>query len=68
MTIHVLAYAWRLPALVAADFRTAYGRRAPARAVPGRALRRSLTARAHGVGLVHALAFAHLSSSWRSFR
>lgn len=67
MTIHVLAYVWRLPALVTADFRTAHGRRAhaAATAVGGRALRWSLTVAGVGAGLVLALAFAHLSATWR---
>jgi hypothetical protein len=67
MTIHVLAYVWRLPALVTADFRAAHGRRAraAAAAVGGRALRWSLAAAGIAAGLALALAFAHLSSTWR---
>jgi hypothetical protein len=67
MTIHVLAYVWRLPALVTADFRAGRGSRAraAAAAVGGRALRWSLTAAGLGGGLALALAFAHLASSWR---
>ena len=67
MTIHVLAYVWRLPALVTADFRTAHGQRAraTATAVGGRAPRWLLTVAGLGAGLALALAFAHLASSWR---
>jgi hypothetical protein len=63
MTIHVLAYLWRLPSLVGADLRSsrAYG---AASAVGGRGLRWSLTAVALGAGLAAALAGAHLAGSW----
>lgn len=62
MTVHVLAYAWRLPRLIGADLR-----RRPARhgiAAPQRAARWSLLAAALGGGLVVALAGVHLVSGW----
>ncbi len=63
MTIHVLAYLWRLPALIGADLRSsrAYG---AATAVGGRGLRWSLTVVASGAGLAAAAAGAHLAGSW----
>ena len=64
MTIHVLAYIWRLPALVTADLRPTRGRRA-ATAVGGRGLRWSATAGGRAAGVAFAMAFAHLSTSWR---
>lgn len=63
MTIHVLAYLWRLPRLVGADLKPTRGGRA-AVAVGGRGLRWSLAALALGAGLILALAGVHLSSAW----
>jgi hypothetical protein len=65
MTIHVLAYLWRLPSLVASDVPGARRMRGAATAVGGSALRWSVTAAGLGGGLVLAVLFAHLSSSWR---
>jgi hypothetical protein len=67
MTIHVLAYIWRLPALLAADFRAPRAPRArrAAEAVGGRALRWSLTVAGLAGGLFFAVTSAHLASSWR---
>ncbi|MFJ9863880.1 hypothetical protein [Streptomyces sp. NPDC101165] len=62
MTVHVLAYVWRLPGLISADLRSR-----PARhgiVAPGRAGRWSLLAVALGAGLVVALAGIHLVSAW----
>ncbi|MEV7976384.1 hypothetical protein [Streptomyces sp. NPDC086519] len=62
MSVHVLAYLWRLPRLIGADLR-----RRPARhgtPAPRRAGRWSLLALALGAGLVVALAGVHLVSGW----
>lgn len=62
MSVHVLAYLWRLPRLIGADLR-----RRPARhgiAAPRRAERWSLLAVALGGGLAVALAGVHLASGW----
>lgn len=63
MTIHVLAYVWRLPALIAPDLRSsrAYG---VANAVGGRGLRWSITAIGLAAGAIAAAAGAHLANSW----
>ena len=63
MGVHVLAYVWRLPALVTADLRAAHGRRAVA-AIGGRGLRWSLAAASLGLGLAIALAGSHLAAAW----
>jgi hypothetical protein len=64
MTVHVLAYVWRLSELVGADLRgsRAYG---VANAVGGRGLRWSLTAVGLGAGAIVAVLGAHLSTSWQ---
>ncbi|MEV6114547.1 hypothetical protein AB0L59_19020 [Streptomyces sp. NPDC052109] len=62
MTVHVLAYLWRLPRLIGADLR-----RRPARhgiAAPRRTARWSLLVLALGGGLAVALAGFHLVSGW----
>ncbi|MFI1162841.1 hypothetical protein ACH4UM_04320 [Streptomyces sp. NPDC020801] len=62
MTVHVLAYVWRLPHLIGTDLR-----RRPARhgiVAPWRAGRWSLLAVALGAGLAVALAGVHLASGW----
>ena len=66
MSIHVLAYIWRLPSLVGADVRSsrAYG---AAVAVGGRGLRWAITAVGLAGGLALALAIANLASSWHRF-
>lgn len=63
MTIHVLAYMWRLPALVGSDLRASSARRAVT-AVGGRGLRWSTTVVGIAGGLVVAMAGAHLASNW----
>lgn len=63
MTIHVLAYLWRLPALVGSDLRTSRARRAVT-AVGGRGLRWSITVVGIAGGLAVAVAGAHLASNW----
>lgn len=63
MTIHVLAYLWRLPSLVGADLRSSRAYSA-ASVIGGRGLRWSLTAVALGAGLAAAVAGAHLAGSW----
>lgn len=63
MTIHVLAYLWRLPRLVGADLKPSRGGRV-AVAVGGRGLRWSVAGLALGAGLVLAMAGVHLSSTW----
>jgi hypothetical protein len=64
MTIHVLAYVWRLPTLVGADLRSsrAYG---TAVVVGGRGLRWAVTAVGLGAGAVAAVLGAHLAGSWQ---
>lgn len=64
MTIHVLAYIWRLPGLIGADLRSsrAYG---TAVAVGGRSLRWSITAVGLAAGVAIAMAAAHSSASWQ---
>lgn len=64
MTVHVLAYVWRLPGLVGADLRSsrAYG---AANAVGGRGLRWSLTVLGLGAGVIVAVLTAHLSGAWQ---
>ncbi|GAA2003533.1 hypothetical protein [Catenulispora subtropica] len=64
MTIHVLAYLWRLPRLVAADVPLTRVRRT-ATAIGGSGLRWALTAVGLAGGLVFAMLAAHLASSWR---
>lgn len=63
MGIHVLAYVWRLPALVGSDL-PATRAFTVASTVGGRALRWSLTVLALGAGLAAATAWAHLADSW----
>lgn len=65
MTVHVLAYLWRLPRLVASDVPGVRRMRGAATAVGGSALRWSVTAVGLGAGLVFAMLAAHLSASWR---
>jgi hypothetical protein len=72
MTIHVLAYLWRLPRLIAADItpssrggRAAHSAaRAAAHRVAGRGLRWSITLLALGAGTILALACVHLATYW----
>jgi hypothetical protein len=64
MTIHVLAYVWRLPRLIAAEFQAPRAYSVAAR-VGGRSTRWSLIAVAIGAGLIAATAGAHLADSWR---
>ena len=68
MTIHVLAYLWRLPRLIAADLRTPrvvrHGQRV-VQTIGGRGLRYSLTALGLSTGLILALLGAHLSTQWQ---
>jgi hypothetical protein len=65
MTIHVLAYLWRLPRLVASDLPVVRHAQGAATAVSGSAWRWSLTVAGLAAGLVFAVLAAHLSSSWR---
>lgn len=64
MTIHVLAYIWRLPALVGADLSSsrAYG---TAVAVGGRWLRWAVTAVGLAGGIALAMAGSHLAAMWQ---
>lgn len=64
MTIHVLAYLWRLPRLVASDLPGARRMHGAATVVGGSALRWSVTVLGLGAGLVFAVLAANLSSSW----
>ena len=63
MSIHVLAYIWRLPALIGADLSSsrAYG---AAVAVGGRGLRWAVTAVGLAGGVALAMAAAHLAGAW----
>jgi hypothetical protein len=63
MTIHVLAYLWRLPALIGADLRISRTGRAVS-AVGGSGLRWSITAVGLVGGLAVAMAGAHLAANW----
>lgn len=67
MTIHVLVYIWRLPALVSADFRRSRPGRAAA-ALGGRWLRWSVAVAGLGGGLVFAVLESPLSSGWHHRR
>ncbi|MGE5290500.1 MAG: hypothetical protein ACM3ML_25585 [Micromonosporaceae bacterium] len=68
MTIHVLAYIWRVPGLVVSDMGPARGRHARfaavARSPAGRAARWALLAGALAAGLVIAAATVHLATPW----
>jgi hypothetical protein len=64
MTVHVLAYIWRLPRLIGADLAAPRTRRA-AEIVSGRGLRWSLAAACLGAGVVIALAGGHLAGTWQ---
>lgn len=63
MTIHVLAYLWRLPRLVAADLPLTRAHRT-ASAIGGTGLRWAVTATGLAGGVVFAVMCAHLASSW----
>ena len=63
MTVHVLAYVWRIPRLIGAEVRRRPGR--DGEVIPWRAGRGALLAVALGGGLVVALAGTHLASEWR---
>ncbi|MEU9078747.1 hypothetical protein [Kitasatospora sp. NPDC048538] len=63
--VHVLAHAWRLPALIGADLRLRASRHGPAR-VHGAALRWSLLLAALGAGLTLALAGSPLAARWHT--
>jgi hypothetical protein len=62
MTVHVLAYVWRLPRLIGADLQRRPGRHGID--ASGRATRWALLLLAVGAGLVIALAYVHLASNW----
>ncbi len=64
MTIHVLAYVWRLPSLIGSDLRgsRAYGATV---VVGGRGLRWAVTAVGLGGGVTLAMAAAHLAGAWQ---
>jgi len=62
MTIHVLAYVWRLPRLIGADLRLRPSRHGLD--VPGRPVRWALLVLSLGAGLVLAMACVHLVSGW----
>jgi hypothetical protein len=64
MTVHVLAYLWRLPRLIAADIAPASRSRRAAHHVGGRGLRWSITILALGAGTILALACSHLYTHW----
>lgn len=62
MTVHVLAYVWRLPRLIGADLRGSPGR--DGEMIAWRAGRLSVLMVALGGGLVVALAGVHMVSGW----
>lgn len=64
MTVHVLAYIWRLPRLVAADLTPDSRARRAAVQVGGRWLRWSTTVLSLGGGVALALACVHLYANW----
>jgi hypothetical protein len=63
MAVHVLSYAWRLPALIGPDLWSSRAGRAAA-VVGGRRLRWSVTVVSLGAGLVIAEAASHLEAAW----
>jgi len=68
MTIHVLAYVWRLPRLLAAEARAAGMAGGPAgramEVLGGRGTRLALLAASLLAGLVIALLTVHLTGKW----
>lgn len=64
MTVHLLAYVWRLPRLLAADLRRSGARHGAGR-LPGAPARWGLLALALGGGLVLALYGAPLAAQWQ---
>ncbi len=67
MTIHVLAYVWRLPALIGSDLRSSPRLRRTQEIVGGRRARWLLLAASLVGGLVIALMTVHLASPWTGF-
>jgi hypothetical protein len=67
MTVHVLAYIWRLPRLIFADIAPEQRSRAgrTVRTVGGRGLRWSVTLAGIGGGTALGLACVHLYANWR---
>jgi len=68
MTIHVLAYVWRLPALIGSDLRSSPRLRRTQEIVGGRRARWLLLAASLIGGLIIALMTVHLASPWTGFR
>jgi len=66
MTVHVLAYVWRLPGLVGGDLATRAGHRAE-QVLGGRGARWLLLAASLLAGLVLAVLTLHLDGSWLPF-
>ncbi len=67
MTIHVLAYVWRLPALIGSDLRSSPRLRRTQEIVGGRRARWLLLAASLIGGLVIALMTVHLAGPWTGF-
>jgi hypothetical protein len=66
MSIHVLAYVWRLPSLISGDLATRTGARAR-QVLAGRPARWLLLTASILVGLLLALTTVHLSGAWAGF-
>jgi hypothetical protein len=64
MSIHVLVYIWRLPALISGDVRRT-GTHGALTTIGGRGLSWSITAAALAAGTIAALAGQHLSAAWQ---
>jgi hypothetical protein len=67
MTVHVLAYAWRLPSLIGADLRGHTGFNRTRQVLGGRRARWLLLGASILAGLVIALMTVHLSAPWQGF-
>ena len=68
MTIHVLVYVWRLPALIGSDLRSSPRLRRTQEIVGGRRARWLLLAASLIGGLVIALMTVHLAGPWTGFQ
>jgi hypothetical protein len=68
MTVHVLAYVWRLPGLIGADLMGRPGVARARRVLAGRAARWLLLAASILAGLVIALTTVHLATAWQGFQ
>jgi hypothetical protein len=67
MTVHVLAYVWRLPGLIGADLAGHRGAGRARQVLAGRPARWLLLAASLLAGLVLALSTVHLAAPWQGF-